>query len=451
MNVARATNVRAQRGAEAWILSVLVWTSIGAACSPTRNTASAVREETPHQLTLAAGERGVDLASLSSALRAYQEKTGIKVGSIPAYYSVQGTLKLLQQFFASHSKEPDLCEIDNVWPGILAEDLIDLQPYLGDELKDIDQGLLDAFTVHGRLVAIPLFMSTSVLYYRTDLLRKYGYHDPPGTWEELARMAKTIQDGERNHGAKDFWGYIWQGGEGEPLTCNAMEWEHSEGVNLIDRSGAIRATDPAAEYAIRRARAWVGTISPRSIVEYDETDSDSVWLNGSAAFARSWLNLYNASKNSPILGGRFAIAPMPSGSKGRAWAFGGLGIAVSKYSANPKAAVELARYLVSSEVQMRRLRESSMVPIRSSLLSNEALLQNTAFKGWLSGHWREGMFFRPSTLTGKDYYAVSSAYSKAVHHAISGERDTPIMLAQLQEDLTSLLKPRQRGSNVSPQ
>jgi trehalose/maltose transport system substrate-binding protein len=43
-----------------------------------------------------------------------------------------------------------------------------------------------------------------VLFYRTDLLEKYGYNAPPMTWEELAAMAKKRQDGERAAGNKDF-------------------------------------------------------------------------------------------------------------------------------------------------------------------------------------------------------------------------------------------------------
>jgi trehalose/maltose transport system substrate-binding protein len=37
-------------------------------------------------------------------------------------------------------------------------------------------------------------------------LRKYGYDRPPRNWDELDRMAKRIQAGERAKGKKDFWG-----------------------------------------------------------------------------------------------------------------------------------------------------------------------------------------------------------------------------------------------------
>jgi trehalose/maltose transport system substrate-binding protein len=36
---------------------------------------------------------------------------------------------------------------------------------------------------------MPVYADAGILYYRTDLLKKYGYEEPPKTWEELAMMA----------------------------------------------------------------------------------------------------------------------------------------------------------------------------------------------------------------------------------------------------------------------
>jgi trehalose/maltose transport system substrate-binding protein len=393
------------------------------------------------------GENATDLAFLLSELKNYQKKTGVRIETLSAFDSVDARLRLLQNLFAKRSVEPDICEIDDIWPGLLADDLIDLKPYLGDELTAIDKTLLDAFTVDGRLLALPLSVETSVLYYRTDLLKKYGYRGPPETWDELGRMAKVIQDGERKAGQEDFWGYIWQGIEGEALTCNAMEWQHAEGADLIDRSGTICADSPAAESALRRARSWVGTISPPSIIEYDEEDTANVWLAGSAAFVRGWLSLYPLSTASPLLATRFSTAHLPAGKKGYAWVFGGNGFAVSRYSANPKAAAQVVRYLISAEVQKRRLLAIASIPSRTSLLEDRALLNDTAFNGWLSQHWREGMFARPSARSGKHYAALSNAYSKAMHGILSGKDDPHEALTRLQSQLVSIMQTPRRANS----
>jgi trehalose/maltose transport system substrate-binding protein len=396
------------------------------------------------------GENPEDLAFILAELVNYQKKTGVQVKTTASYDSIDTRLILLQDIFRKRSTEPDICGIDNIWPGLLADDLIDLKPYLGDEMTAIDKGLLDAFTVNGRLVALPETVETSVLYYRTDLLKRYGYKRPPQTWDELGRMAKVIQDGERKRGASDFWGYIWQGAEGESLNCNAMEWQRAEGANLIANSGAICASGPAAEFALRRARSWIGTISPPSVVEYDEEDASNLWLAGSAAFARGWPSLYELSKATPLLARKFSTAPMPAGRKGYAWTFGGMGLAVSRYSANPKGAADLVRYLTSPDVQRRRLLATSTVPSRTSLVNDANLLRDTAFSGWLGQHLQEGMFARPSALTGKKYEAVSRAYSKAVHDALTGRQDPHQAMVQLQANLVSILQSPGPSSQHSP-
>ncbi len=221
-----------------------------------------------------------------------------------------------------------------------------------------------------------------------------------------------------------------------------MEWQRAEAGDLIDKSGAISACSPEFEYALRRARSWIGTISPPGTVEYEEEDGANIWLAGSAAFVRGWTSLYAPSKASTVVAKTFATAPLPAGRKGRAWTFGGTGLAVSKYSANPQAAVQVIRYLISPEVQRRRLIAISTLPSRTSLMNDATLLRDTALNGWLGQHWQAGMFARPSALTGKKYAAISRAYSKAVHDAIAGKRDPHQALAQLQAELVSIMRSR---------
>ena len=135
-------------------------------------------------------------------------------------------------------------------------------------------------------MAIPLFVDTGLLYYRSDLLRKYGFHSPPRTWDELSIVPKVIQTGERRTGQTDFWGFVWQGGDAEALTCNALEWQASEGGGtIIEPNRTI--TVPRAVPALERAVSCVGTISPAGVIAYDEDDAFNIWQLENAAFMRS--------------------------------------------------------------------------------------------------------------------------------------------------------------------
>jgi len=92
------------------------------------------------------------------------------------------------QFLGAQESEIDVLQIDVIWPGILAEHLIDMSPYIED--ADYFDRIVQNNTVDGSLVGIPWFTDAGLLYYRTDLLEKYGYDGPPATW--TAKLSKPM-------------------------------------------------------------------------------------------------------------------------------------------------------------------------------------------------------------------------------------------------------------------
>src|SRR5258708_910551 len=163
------------------------------------------------------------------------------------------TRKLLQE----GGSGPDVLQIDVSWLGVLQGDLIDLRPYFVDESSSTGAGVASSYTVGGKVVAIPYQNQVGVLEYRADLLREYGYDHPPRTWGELERMAARIQTGERAKGKRNFWGYVWPGAAAESLTCNALEWQVSEGGGrIIESDGTIRVNNPSAILAGERGKRW---------------------------------------------------------------------------------------------------------------------------------------------------------------------------------------------------
>ena len=381
-------------------------------------------------------------ARLREELNQFTKHTGIQVQFLPAPEAAVDQLRTWRNLLESRTKVPDVYGIDVIWPGILADNLLDLKAYVPqEEIAAHFPELIKNNTVNGRLVALPYDLSEGLLFYRVDLLQKYGYTGPPKTWDELENMAKRIQAGERAKGEKDFWGFVWQGAPSEALTCNALEWQVAEGGGtILDDKGRPTVNNPHAIRAWERAAGWVGSISPPGVTAYKEWDSFNIWQAGKAAFMRNWPNAYVAARaeNSPTKY-QFDVAPLPAGRAGSAATLGGQGYGVSRYSSHPREAAMLVRFLASRDEQARRCREPSGPPTIPELYQDsEVLKQNPYFKTILLA-FTQGEAVRPSTVAGKTYPQVSRAYFEAVNAVLSHKETASEAAAQLQLELGQIV------------
>ncbi|PYQ55692.1 MAG: ABC transporter substrate-binding protein [Acidobacteria bacterium] len=371
------------------------------------------------------------------ALEDFTRETGIVVRQLPAPESSDEQLVFDRQLLEGGATTPDVYVIDATWPGTLGEHLLDLRPRLGAEAAEHFPALVANNVVRGRMVAMPYHANVGILFFRTDLLREYGYRDPPGTWDELEAMATAIQKGERTKGDQDFWGYVWEGAPYEGLTCNALEWQASEGGGrIVEDDGTISVNNPRAIKAWDRAAAWIGAVSPPEVLGYREADAENAFRAGKAAFMRNWPSNYSPSQGSASrVRGRFDITFVPRGSGGHAMALGENALAVSRYSLHLDEAVALVKYLSRRDVQLARSRLTSLPPTLPDLYDEPGVLTANPYYAPLKMVFLGGALSRPSAVTGLKYAEVSRAYFRAVHSVLTRQQKAPAALASLEREL----------------
>lgn len=367
----------------------------------------------------------------------FTDDTGIQVNVIARPKDTTESYATYQRLFQAQSPDVDVLMLDVIWPGAFGQHLADLGPKLGELAKQHVENIVKNNTVDGKLVAMPWFTDFGLLYYRTDLLKKYGYDKPPETWDELEQMAKKITDGEKAANAT-FVGYVWQGKAYEGLTCNALEWVYSQGGGMIVEDGKSTINNPQAAKALARAKAWVGTISPAGVTGYEEEDARNAFQGGNAAFMRNWPYAYAAGNNDKsVIKGKFDVAPLPhdAGQKS-AGTVGGWQIGVSKYSKNQDAAIELARYLTSPEVEKYRAIVGSYTPTIPSVQSDPEVIKALPFLAKVKDIT---LVTRPSNATGERYNEASIAFFQGVSQALQGTEPSTA-LQQIDQRLQRTLR-----------
>jgi len=343
-------------------------------------------------------------------------------------------------WLAAGNSDIDVYQTDVIWAPQLANHFVDLTEAGKDIAAMNFPSIIQSQTVNGKLVALPIFTDAPALYYRKDLLDKYGVAVPK-TWDELTAAAQKIQDGERASNP-DFWGFVWQGNAYEGLTCDALEWVKSYGGGqIVEPDGTISINNEKAAAALDRAKGWVGTISPDGVLAYQEEEARGVWQTGNAVFMRNWPYAYGLGNGADsAVKDKFDVVPLPAGSAEgykSAATLGGWNLAVSKYSKNQKEAIEMVKFLASKDMQKLQAMKASNLPTIIDLYDDADIAKTVP----IIPRWKEVFLNavpRPSAPTKVKYNEVSSNFWTAVHNTISGNGSAADNLELLEAQLTKL-------------
>jgi hypothetical protein len=130
-------------------------------------------------------------------------------------------------------------------------------------------------------------------------------------------------------------------------------------------------------------------------------------------------------------------ASVPGGKEGRAGVLGGNGLAVSRFSAHPREAMELIRFLRRRDAEFLHTTEHSEQPKDFELYELPAVLQlypqlTQLRKGG------GGVVARPSITAGQKYEEVTRAYIGTLHSVLTGQTAAVAGAAALEKQLVEV-------------
>jgi multiple sugar transport system substrate-binding protein len=347
------------------------------------------------------------------------ENKGIKVVREIGPHSSTEFHDLVTQKLKNGDPEMDVFFMDVIWPAEFAAAgwAFPLDRFFppGERKKFLEAPIL-ANSYQGHIYGVPLFIDAGLLYYRRDLLEKYGLL-APRTWPELVDHAKTILAREKDPHLTGFSGQFKQY---EGLVCNMMEYVLANGGSLWDEKeleGTLHL--PKAKEAVRFVRdRIIGEISHRGVLAYQEPESLALFTQGRAIFHRNWpyaWEISNDPKRSRVAG-KVDIAPLPAFPGGKSVAtLGGWQLGISRFSRKPELAWRFVRFMTGKEIQRRIALFTGRAPTRKELYGDpEILKKNPQFRDQFQtfGH----AFPRPRTPV---YVSLSNILQRYFSSAIS--------------------------------
>ncbi|MBN8881897.1 carbohydrate ABC transporter substrate-binding protein (CUT1 family) [Salana multivorans] len=271
------------------------------------------------------------------------------------------------------------------------------------------QGAADSVVANDATWAVPWYVETRVLYYRSDLAAEYGL-DAPTTWDEALEFSKAFQE----HGAE--WGMQLPVGQVENPSQVILPWYSQQGGSALTADGTAYDFDndlmvEAMEYY---ASFFEQGVSP--LTGYGDTAAPSFVDGSNPVFISGpWMvNVLGDLAGADWVDQNVATAVIPGGKDNNNSYIGGAHLGVFKDAKNADGAWKLIRWLSQPEVQQEWWEASSDLPSVSSAWDYEPLQADERFK--VLSDQLENTVAPPSVPTWDEIGGVISTESEKLIH-----------------------------------
>ena len=283
---------------------------------------------------------------------------------------------------AARTGDFDVLDMDVIWVPEFARAgwLQDLSTDLSAaELSPLHSQALSADRLDGKLYGVPWFVDVGVLYYRRDLLTRYG-EKPPTTYNDLVQTAQKVLEREKD---PRLFGFVWQGLQYEGLACTALEFIRGNGGDILDEQGRVAVDRPAAVAAMQFMHDLIYKyrVTPQLVTTLNEESCRIIFQSGRAVFMRNWPYVWRLvnQPDSPVAG-RIGVIPIPH-FPGHASAptLGGFHLGVNNFSGHKREAVEFLRFMIREDVQRDILMNVGVLPAHMRVYQDPEIRRKMPF------------------------------------------------------------------------
>lgn len=371
----------------------------------------------------AMGAEGEALPQLTSKFEADNPGVKVNVTAVPwssAYDKFKAAI--------AANQVPDLAQVGTTWMGeFVAAGALDATP------SNIDggsffKGAQETTVVDGTSYAVPWYVETRLVYYRTDIAQQAGVTTPPTDWDGLKAMAKAMKE---KGGAE--WGISLQPGQqGSWQTVLPFVWSNGGEVTSSDGK-AWTWDDPKNAEALAYYQSFFTEGLANKAPAEGTTEADFVSGKVPMFISGPWMMAaVEKAGGGDAFKDKYDVMVMPKKVTNTSF-IGGSNLAVFKGTQNRDAAWKLAEFLTREQTQLEWYKLTTDLPSVQSAWDDASLTGDSKLAKF--GTQLETAKAPPSIPT---WEQVSAKFDAQVEQVTKTGADPAAALKTVQAEATSI-------------
>ena len=321
---------------------------------------------------------------LETIIKKFEEKNpGVKINLISPPYETA-----YQKIYTMIStRQPlDIVEVGDWSLSALASmgGLENLEKYIEkwDGKDYLIPGILEAARIYKNTAyLLPNAIYVKTLFYRTDILEKYGIKKAPKTVFEMYGIARFLTRPEINQ-----YGYTFRG-KGFPtafidLIVTSFFDDIDPNNMYLTKDGKIIWEDPRAKLGLELYVRLYKDTAPKDSINWGFDEQVNAFASGITPILYQDPDTLGLLKNS-LAPEKFATAPLPVGPSGKAYpTFGFAGWGIVSYSKHKDIAWKFIEFFNSPEINAYWCKEYGALPVDKRVYEMDPYFSSEKFYGW---------------------------------------------------------------------
>lgn len=333
--------------------------------------------------------------------------------------------KSLMISLAAGDSDPDVFDCDSVWvPQFAAAGwLLDVTDAVEARKDEWLEGPLKTCYYDDKAYAYPEYTDVGLLYYRKDII-----DTAPTTWDELVQICNEHKDETK-------YGFIFQMFQGEPTSCNMLEFIKQNGGTDLQDDGTFAMNNENTIGALEFVESLINDgISPEGVLSHKPDDSRGIFEEGEALMMRNWTYAWaNAQSDTSKVKDKVGVAKLPVGTNGTksSGTLGGWDYAINVNTDEEEASRLFVEFMSSYDAQVMQTEGRGVTPCIAAVYEDPEVLEVMPYLTDAKEAVDEAEP-RPQVT---DYPAISSVFQIYFHKALTGELSNEDAMAQMDEEL----------------